>query len=300
MISLSQRRTTSKPATKKKKRTPPPPKPGLVVFSDLDGTLLDFHTYSFKPATAALRELKRLNIPLVLVSSKTRAEIMTVCKTLGLDTPIITENGSAIFWPKAASRTRPKGAKAIDKFWVRELGKPYAAIRKHLETFRQETGVWIEGFGDWSPEMISRMAGIPLPSAPLAKKREYDEPFVFKPAPSEDEIAKHIKKLSTNGFSVVQGGRFYHLTGPSDKGRAVRELIAWYLKKEPVKPRTLAFGDSPNDWPMMAACDIAVAVKRPDGKYHASLREHKGIRLAGAPGPEGFNRMVLRLLKQLM
>jgi hypothetical protein len=51
---------------------------------------------------------------------------------------------------------------------------------------------------------------------------------------------------------------------------------------------------------MMKECDIAVAVKRPDGKYHPDLRCHKGIRLAGAPGPEGFNRMVLRLIKQLL
>jgi hypothetical protein len=41
-------------------------------------------------------------------------------------------------------------------------------------------------------------------------------------------------------------------------------------------------------------------VKQPDGRYHAALRNHKGIRLAGAPGPEGFNRIILRLLKQLL
>ena len=157
-----------------------------------------------------------------------------------------------------------------------------------------------EGFGDWSPETITRLAGIPPASAPLAKMREYDEPFLFKPMPPEDKLEQHIKKLAGNGFSVLRGGRFLHLTGPSDKGRAVRELIAWYTKQAPVKPRTLAFGDSPNDWPMLAACDIGVAVKRPDGRYHAALRAHKGIRLAGAPGPEGFNRMVLRLLKQLL
>ncbi|GAB4322969.1 MAG: mannosyl-3-phosphoglycerate phosphatase [Candidatus Zixiibacteriota bacterium] len=300
MISLSQRRTTTKPAAKKKKRTPPPPKPGLVVFTDLDGTLLDFHTYSFKPATAALRELKRLNIPLVLVSSKTRAEMEVISKAIGHEGPIISENGSAIFWPKSITRTRPKGAKANNGYWVRELGKPYDAVRKRLVEFREQSGVGCEGFGDWTPDQITRLAGIPIASAPLAKQREYDEPFIFKPSLSESEEEQYIKKLSGGGFTVTRGGRFLHLTGPSDKGKAVRELIAWYSKKAPVKPRTLAFGDSPNDWPMMAACDIAVAVKRPDGKYHASLREHKGIRLAGAPGPEGFNRMVLRLLKQLL
>lgn len=288
------------PSPKRKKRLTPPPKPGLIVFTDLDGTLLDFHSYSFKAAAAALRELKRLSVPLVLVSSKTRAEMAVLSTAIGMDSPLIVENGSAIFWPKSIAATRPQGAKAIDGYWVKELGAPYAAIRKHLVSFRESNGVSCEGFGDWSVETIARLAGIPLNSAPLAKKREYDEPFIFKPMPSDEKLQAALKKLSGGGFSVVRGGRFFHLMGPSDKGKAVRELIAWYAKKLPVKPRTVAFGDSPNDWPMLAACDIGVAVKCPDGKYHSALREHKGIRLAGAPGPEGFNRMVLRLLQQLL
>jgi mannosyl-3-phosphoglycerate phosphatase len=272
----------------------------LVIFTDLDGTLLDFHSYSFKPASAALRELKRLNVPLILVSSKTRAEMLALSKSLGIDTPFISENGGGVFWPKSLSRSKPPGAKSTDDHWVRELGKPYAEIRKKLVAFRESTGVACEGFGDWTSETISRMAGIPLPNAPLAKLREYDEPFIFKPNPPGDQLESHLKKLASGGFRVIRGGRFFHLCGPSDKGKGVRELITWFAKKAPVKPRTLAFGDSPNDWPMLAACEIAIAVKRPDGKYHSELRAHKGIRLAGAPGPEGFNRMVLRLLKQLL
>ena len=91
------------PSPKRKKRTAPPPKPGLVVYTDLDGTLLDFHSYSFKAASAALRELKRLSVPLVMVSSKTQAEMLTLSNTLGIVAPFVTENGGAIFWPKASA-----------------------------------------------------------------------------------------------------------------------------------------------------------------------------------------------------
>ena len=47
----------------------------MVVFTDLDGTLLDKKTYSFEAAREALTELRARNIPLIVVSSKTRAEI---------------------------------------------------------------------------------------------------------------------------------------------------------------------------------------------------------------------------------
>lgn len=288
------------PSPKRKRPAGPPPKAGLVVFSDVDGTLLDFHTYSAKSAAAALRELKRLNVPLVLVSSKTRAELEELRKTLGIDAPFISENGGAIFWPKSSTPVKPKGARLTDSYWVRELGTPYATIRKALVSFRESNGVKCDGFGDWSGEVVSQLSGIPQPLAKLAKQREYDEPFVFNPVPPKDVLDRHLKKLATGGLTVTQGARFLHLSGPSDKGRAVRELIDWYVAGSRVKPKTLAIGDSPTDWSMMAACDIGVAVKQPDGRYHPALRDHKGIRLAGAPGPEGFNRMILRLLKQLL
>ena len=49
--------------------------PKLVLFSDLDGTLLDAQTYSFEAAREALEVLHERDVPLVLVSSKTRLEI---------------------------------------------------------------------------------------------------------------------------------------------------------------------------------------------------------------------------------
>ena len=288
------------PTATRKRKTTVPRKPGLVIFTDIDGTLLDFYSYTFEPAKAAVRELKRRSIPLVLVSSKTRAEIVVLQKTLGIDMPFIAENGGAIFWPKSSTPEKPRGTKDDDGFWYKQLGAPYEKIRRCLVTFREEAGVKCEGFGDWTPQRVTEMTGLPAHVATLAKKREYDEPFVFDPMPPENLLQDHIETLSSNGFSVLRGARFFHLVGNVDKGRAVRELLRWYAKVEPVKPRSLAFGDSPNDWAMMKECDIAIAVKRPDGKYDPDLRAHRGIRLAGAPGPEGFNRMTLRLIKQLL
>jgi len=52
------------------------PAPAMVVFTDLDGTLLRHEDYSWLPAGPALAELRRRRIPLVIASSKTRAEIV--------------------------------------------------------------------------------------------------------------------------------------------------------------------------------------------------------------------------------
>ena len=72
----------------------------LLVFTDLDGTLLDHESYSFEPALPALAVLKEKNIPLVLCTSKTRAEIELFRIQLKNIHPFISENGGAIFVPK--------------------------------------------------------------------------------------------------------------------------------------------------------------------------------------------------------
>ena len=69
-----------------------------IIFSDLDGTLLDHKTYTFEPASEALSVLKSRKIPLILSSSKTKAEIERIQSKLALKDPFIFENGSGVFY----------------------------------------------------------------------------------------------------------------------------------------------------------------------------------------------------------
>ena len=69
-----------------------------IIFSDLDGTLLDHKTYTFEPASEALSVLKSRKIPLILSSSKTKAEIERIQSKLTLKEPFIFENGSGVFY----------------------------------------------------------------------------------------------------------------------------------------------------------------------------------------------------------
>ncbi|RLI93151.1 MAG: hypothetical protein DRO95_00515, partial [Candidatus Altiarchaeales archaeon] len=45
-----------------------------IIFTDLDGTLID-EEYSYRDAEDALSIIKKREIPLILCTSKTRAEI---------------------------------------------------------------------------------------------------------------------------------------------------------------------------------------------------------------------------------
>ena len=47
----------------------------FLIFTDLDGTLLDHHDYSFSAASTALDLVQERKIPLIIATSKTFCEV---------------------------------------------------------------------------------------------------------------------------------------------------------------------------------------------------------------------------------
>ena len=82
--------------------------PFIVIFTDLDGTLLDHASYRWDEAKPALDLCHRFHIPVIMVSSKTMAEMNMLQQELGLSYPFISENGGGIFFPDGSDKV-PSG-----------------------------------------------------------------------------------------------------------------------------------------------------------------------------------------------
>ena len=190
---------------------------GLVIFSDLDGTLLDHHTYSYQPALPALAELKSRGIPLVLCSSKTRAEMIPLHAELGLNTPIIAENGGGIFAPEGNLIAKGEPWQNAGDGWrVLEIGLPIAEVRGRLAGFRDK--LKFKGFADLSDREVAKLTGLSKEQAAKARKREFNEPLL---PPNDEKTAKALGDAATEaGLQLTQGGRFWHCLGGGDKGKA--------------------------------------------------------------------------------
>ena len=143
------------------------PKP--VIFTDLDGTLLNQKTYDFEPALPSLRILQQKGIPLILSSSKTMGEIELYRKKLENEHSFISENGGAVFVPKNYFSFPFPYDRELDKYFVLELGVFYPVILEILESVRKETGIKITGFSDLTEEELSSLTGLSLEEALLAK-----------------------------------------------------------------------------------------------------------------------------------
>lgn len=266
----------------------------LVVFSDLDGTLLDHHTYSHAAAGPAIEALAQRGWPLVLCSSKTRAEMTPLQAELGLVQPMICENGGGIFAPRGHEVCEVGGGwQAGPKGWMLwPLGMDYADLRQRFGRFQDRFAA--RGFGDMSDAEVAQLTGLDLARAGLARQREFNEPLVL-PDPEQQETG-FMAAAQAEGLQVTRGGRFYHLLGGGDKGRAVQVLAGLFKRLHP-GIITAALGDAPNDAPMLAVVDHSFLVARPDGS-HAVLGV-PGLVRQEQPGPEGFNQAVLGLLAEL-
>ncbi len=267
----------------------------LLVFSDLDGTLLDHETYLFEEALPALKTLEEKNIPLIFCTSKTRAEIEMVRSQLQNNHPFISENGGAVFIPKGYFSHKFNFTREDLDYHIVELGTPYSHLRNAIKKMRALTQKKVKGFGDLNFQEVAHLCGLSLDQAKLAKKREYDEPFTL-----EDEALKEkIQEIARHSnLKITRGGRFHHLTGQNDKGKAVLMLKNIYREKSE-KLKTIAVGDSSNDLPMLKAVDYPVLVKKHDGSYDPSIKLDNIILASGA-GPSGWSDALLKLLDKLL
>ncbi len=267
-----------------------------VIFTDLDGTLLDPKTYSFSGALPAIELVQERGIPLVFCSSKTRAEIEIWRKRLRNHHPFICENGGGIFIPISYFAEDDMCAvwqkiKKVDGYQVLVQGTPYSLLRETLKELRLN-GFDVKGFGDMSMEEVAETTGLSREEAELAKEREFDEPFIFQG--DQREIEALLDSIRERGLRCSQG-RFYHLMGENDKGKAVEKLKGLYRRKLG-DIITIALGDSPVDFPMLEKVDYPILVRNYKGEHDQRISLPNLIRAEGI-GPEGWNRALLNLIR---
>jgi mannosyl-3-phosphoglycerate phosphatase family protein len=220
-------------------------------------------------------------------------------RELGLTAPFVFENGGGIVIPVSArgwcAPLRARGGGPL----VIPVGTPHAALVAALREISAETGWRLVGFSDLTLEEVADRTGLPWAAASLAVAREFDEPFLIEDADPEAMEAARMAVAGAaerRGLRLTRGGRFHHLTGPVDKGKAVRQLLR--LHEGPVF--SLALGDAANDLTMLQAADRPVIVPRPDGSWSETLlAELPQARRAPFPGPRGWNEAVLAELGEL-
>ncbi|MTI15301.1 HAD-IIB family hydrolase [Sansalvadorimonas verongulae] len=265
----------------------------LLVFTDLDGTLLDHESYSTEPAAEALALLKALHIPLIFNTSKTRTETVFLRNQLNNNDPFATENGSCLSIPdNYFSGEAEKGYRTT------MFGSLYSQTIQILANIRSEYGLSFTGFHDMTLREISACTGLDLEEAKRARDRDCSEPLIW--SDTEENLSLFKRLLDARNLHLTRGGRFHYVSSEGNKGLIVQWLKDHFQAEYPdSKFMTIGLGDGSNDLPMLEAVDNPVLVISDHG--HAPKCNHiKNLITTDAPGPVGWNQTILKLVHELL
>ena len=268
-----------------------------LIFSDLDGTLLDPHTSSWSAAEEALQEIERRVVPLIFVTSKTRAESEILRRKLSNTHPFVTESGGGIFIPEGYFNLHLQGAQRVARYHCVSFGRPYAEVTAALEAIAAEVGADVVGFHGMSTREIAQNTGLGRRQAELARQRDFEEPFFFAGA-SESAINKFVQAARHRGMEVTKAGRFWHLSAGHAERRAVTYLVKLYRTAVRSRLRSVALGHGSNHLSLLSAVDQAILLPQPDGSFDSGvLSRLPHVTRGTAPGPIGWNQAVLQVFK---
>ncbi|WP_108445788.1 HAD-IIB family hydrolase [Halomonas denitrificans] len=259
--------------------------PSRLLFTDLDGSLLDHHSYDWAPARPWLARLKAEGVSVIPVTSKTRSELLPLRRELGLEeAPFVAENGALAGLPPAWSHARLDRGPGADGLAIRPLGVDIGLIRQRLAVWRERLGVRFTTMSEMPLEEVVALTGLAEPQARLARRREGSEPLIWETG--SEPSAAFREGLEGDGLRLVRGGRFWHVTGDCDKGCAVAWLIERFAALRGCRPRTLALGDGPNDIAMLEIVDQAVVIR---GCHDLAVSpEQPSLYRSQATGPAGW------------
>lgn len=269
------------------------PRLPLLVFTDLDGTLLDHDDYGFEPALPALQRLRKAAVPLIPTTSKTLAEVAELNRDrLHNPHPCIVENGSGLCLPPGY--LDDTGCDGMHHgYRVQLLGAGYHELVAQLQQLRQHHGFRFRGFNDMSSAEVARATGLDAHQAACARRRLSSEPLLWQD--SAAALVAFREQLAALGLHLTRGGRFWHVMGDTDKAIAMARLCQLYRGAGFRDFTTVALGDGPNDAGLLAAADIAVIIPRKDGGRLDCRGRHETL-LAPHPGPAGWNAVLQTLL----
>lgn len=252
----------------------------LLVFSDLDGTLIDHETYSAAAAAPALDMLREKGCGLILASSKTGAEIAQIREDLGWsEWPAIVENGAGVL-PAGDGATQDRSV--------------YYRLLVHLNAVPIDLRHHFRGFGDMTRAELARITGLDADAADRAKERAFSEPGIW--SGSAEERAQFLAILAEQGITAREGGRFLTLSFGHTKAEQMAALVDRFAPR-----RTVALGDAPNDTEMLEAADTGIIVLNPNREPLPELAGEKSgqITRTKEAGPKGWNAAMLHLLASL-
>jgi mannosyl-3-phosphoglycerate phosphatase len=253
-----------------------------VVFSDVD-TLAGSTASLPTEALSLLREVALRRLPLVLSSTRSRAELDVIQQELGIHAPFIFESGAAVSVPPGYFRGPVQGAHAVGDRLVVPFGRPCREVIAELRQASAQLAIELVGLSDLSIEQTALAWGVTPLEASRVKMREYGEPFrILRGMSRRDTL---FRALRARGFLCATGGR-YDYVGAVGETAGMAFLLGLY-RETFGSVVTIGIGTRHRDAELLAQVDVPIVVPaEPDPPHIMKLRSPRSSQwLATLLGP---------------
>jgi len=182
------------------------------------------------------------------------------------------------------------------EFYIKNMVPDKAHWYPLLESLRRQFGDEFMTFDQAGIEGVMQMTGLDSVQAELAFTREYGE--ILKWLGTQQRYLEFEREVEAGGAQLLRGGRFIHLTGDTDKGRALKWLMTFYQQQTMQSLLSIALGDSHNDVAMLKSADYAILIRSP---VHAlpEIAGHEHLQVTEQLGPNGWVEGLSKLLANL-
>ena len=259
----------------------------IIIFTDLDGSLLDKDTFKFDEIDDFFKELISEGIKIIPNSSKTEAELLDFNKQYNLNLPFISENGSSIHGLNLIQKDLP------NKVLISRSADQIISI--YNDTIPDNLKKKINFILELNYKDQERIFGLPLDKMILATKRNYTLPIQF--VGNEIEKNEFIKILKKVGLTLQTGGRIMNICDNVNKSKAMTNALKLISKKFDDEIITIGVGDNENDIEMIKQTNYPCLVK--NDNFNSSLINIDNLIKSSEPSPRGWSDVIKTAIQKI-
>ena len=268
----------------------------LLIFTDIDGTLINNDTFYEGENIEIAETLSEHNHILIYNSSKTFNEIVLMQKRFNTSFPFICETGGGIYHKNLFNQVSDKLREGYSIMYEAKKIEMFKDIIKEevQKNFKND----LDMFDDLCLDEKSRLSGLRGNDLHLASERDFSMLISWK----SDELrySKFESVLHGYGLKLIKGGRFCHICASHDKGQAVTFFLN-QIKSSGMYDKiiTIGIGDSPNDLEMLSNVDYACVVKSENNSELMKKIDNNKIVLSMNHAPEGWAECIHDIFSQI-
>ena len=268
----------------------------LLIFTDIDGTLINNDTFFEGKNIEIAETLHEHNHILIYNSSKTFDEIVNMQKKFNTSFPFICETGGGIYYKNLLTQASDELREGYSIMYESKKIEMFKKIIKEevQKNFKND----LDMFDDLCVDEKSRLSGLKGNDLHLASKRDFSILINWK---SDDgRYSKFKSVLHGHGLKLIKGGRFSHICASHDKGQAVKFFLN-QIKSSGMynKILTIGIGDSTNDLEMLSNVDYACVVKSKNNNDLMKKIDISKVLLSTQHAPEGWAECIHKIFTQI-